>query len=212
MGELIPSSCNVDAILFDFGGVLAEEGFRNGLSSIARLNGLDPESFSGTGSQLVFEIGYVTGQTDESTFWNELRKKTGVKGSDEFFRSRILSHFILRPYMFELVRKLKDHGLQVAILSDQTQWLDELNARYDLFKWFDHVFNSYHLGQSKKDPATFTRVVKMLGLSPGRILFVDDDGSNVERAARVGLQTVRYVDRETFFRELYGFCPFLESP
>jgi hypothetical protein len=34
----------IRAVLFDFGGVLAEEGFRIGLRAIARLNSLDPES------------------------------------------------------------------------------------------------------------------------------------------------------------------------
>ncbi len=33
----------IKAVLFDFGGVLAEEGFREGLKSIGRKNGLDPE-------------------------------------------------------------------------------------------------------------------------------------------------------------------------
>ncbi|MBW1855013.1 MAG: hypothetical protein JRJ00_10100 [Deltaproteobacteria bacterium] len=33
---------SIEVIFFDFGGVLAEEGFRKGLTSIAHLNGLDP--------------------------------------------------------------------------------------------------------------------------------------------------------------------------
>jgi len=44
--------CTVDAILFDFGGVLADERFRNGLLAIARRNGLNPEGFAGTGFEL----------------------------------------------------------------------------------------------------------------------------------------------------------------
>jgi hypothetical protein len=40
--ELKPS---IQAVLFDYGGVLAEEGFREGLKNIARWHGLDPEAF-----------------------------------------------------------------------------------------------------------------------------------------------------------------------
>ena len=36
------TSHTIQAVLFDFGGVIAEEGFRKGLSYIALLNGLDP--------------------------------------------------------------------------------------------------------------------------------------------------------------------------
>ena len=112
--------CTVDAILFDFGGVLAEEGFRNGLLSIARLNELAPEPFAGTGFELVFKVGYVIGQSDESTFWQALREQTGIRDTDEKLRKEILSHFRLRAWMIELVKKLKQRNVRLAILSDQT--------------------------------------------------------------------------------------------
>jgi putative hydrolase of the HAD superfamily len=35
----------IKAVLFDFGGVLAEEGFREGLKAIGVKNGLDPDDF-----------------------------------------------------------------------------------------------------------------------------------------------------------------------
>ena len=35
----------IKTVIFDFGGVLAEEGFREGLLAIARENGLDPDAF-----------------------------------------------------------------------------------------------------------------------------------------------------------------------
>ena len=100
--------CNVEAILFDFGGVLAEEGFRDGLSAIAALNGLEPGTFVRTGFELVYETGYVTGRVDESFFWGALRSKTGIDGSDESLRHEILSHFRLRPPMIALVKGLKE--------------------------------------------------------------------------------------------------------
>lgn len=205
------NSCRTEAILFDFGGVLAEEGFRLGLASIAEINGLEPESFAKTGFRLIFEVGYAVGRADEKTFWHELRKITGAQGSDEMFRDEILSHFILRPDMIELVKKLKAQHVHVAILSDQTQWLDELNARYDFFKWFDYVFNSYHMGKSKKDPATFVHVLQRMGVSPDRALFVDDDRSNVERAGQAGLHALWFREQESFFNELAAFCPFLHA-
>jgi hypothetical protein len=36
----------IKAVVFDFGGVVAEEGFREGLKAIGRKNGLDPRVFS----------------------------------------------------------------------------------------------------------------------------------------------------------------------
>jgi hypothetical protein len=42
----LPSPCTVEAILFDFGGVIAEEGFRNGLVAIAQASGLPMNWFT----------------------------------------------------------------------------------------------------------------------------------------------------------------------
>jgi putative hydrolase of the HAD superfamily len=70
----------------------------------------------------------------------------------------------------------------VAILSDQTNWLDELDDRDDFFKEFDYVFNSFHLGKGKGDPSLFTDVAQKLGLPCERILFIDDNEAHVARA------------------------------
>ena len=80
-------------ILFDFGGVLAEEGFKNGLVAIALRNGLNPEEFWQQAYALTFNGGYVTGRMDENTFWKTLREQTGIKGSDADLRAEILSRF-----------------------------------------------------------------------------------------------------------------------
>ena len=45
---------------------------------------------------------------------------------------------------------LRRGGFLTAILSDQTDWLDRLEARHHFFGHFDRVFNSYHLGKGKR--------------------------------------------------------------
>ena len=119
----------IRAVIFDFGGVLAEEGFREGLKAIAKGKGLDPGAFYKISSDLVYHTGYITGACDEHSYWNTVRKKTGVKGDDHEFREEILKRFKLRPEMTAMVEKIKSSGLIVAILSDQTNWLDELDQR-----------------------------------------------------------------------------------
>jgi len=150
--------CSVEVIFFDFGGVVAEEGYRGGLLSIARLNGLDENQFLKRAVELTFNRGFVTGHMDEKSFWQLLRQETGIKGSDATFRSAVLSSFTFRPWMLEWVKKLKSLSVRTAMLSDQTNWLDELNDQYGFFLWFDRIFNSYYLGKSKRDASIFDDV------------------------------------------------------
>jgi putative hydrolase of the HAD superfamily len=195
----------IAVVLFDFGGVLAEEGFREGLKYIARCEGLSPEKFFETASDAVYDSGYVTGNADEHAYWTLVRKLTRIDRSDEYLRNSILDRFKLRPWMLELVRKLRQKGLRVGILSDQTQWLDELNQRYDVFKEFDAVFNSFRIGIGKKDPEVFSLVAQTLGVPPQEILFVDDHEGNISRARSRQFQGIHYSDRQQFTREIERF-------
>jgi putative hydrolase of the HAD superfamily len=207
----VSRSYSVTAILFDFGGVIAEEGFREGLTSIAREHGLEPEAFVRAGFELVYGVGYVLGRSNEKTFWQAVRDRTGIQGRDESLRDQILSRFTLRPWMLELLARLREAGVRLALLSDQTNWLDELDAKLHFFHYFDHVFNSYHLGKSKKDPSLFDDVLKVMDLQAGQALFVDDHGSHIERARQRGLNTILYLDQSTFMHALAVFCPFLRA-
>jgi len=68
----------IEAVLFDFGGVIADEGFREGLEAIARKNKLDPEAFYSLAADLVYSSGYVLGRASEQDYWNAVRNRTGT--------------------------------------------------------------------------------------------------------------------------------------
>jgi putative hydrolase of the HAD superfamily len=63
----------IKAIIFDFGGVLAEEGFKEGLMTIGKEKGFDPDHFFKILSELIYQTGYVTGSSDEHAYWNAVR-------------------------------------------------------------------------------------------------------------------------------------------
>jgi len=203
--ELEFLSPGFDAILFDFGGVLAQEGFREGLMAIARSNRLAEQEFFQKATRTVYETGYVLGKADESTFWEALRSATGIQGTDQELRREILSRFLLRPWMLEIVQILKKRGLIVALLTDQTQWLDELDSQYSFIRHFDKVFNSYRMGKGKNDPTIFREVLAELGVEAERTLFIDDNPGNVERARSQGLQTMLFADKDSFLAEMQRF-------
>jgi putative hydrolase of the HAD superfamily len=196
-----------ELVLFDFGGVVADEGFRDGLRAIAHGQGLDPEGFYRSVCDIIRESGYLTGRSSEAAFWETVRRQTGMRGDDGDAREAILQRFVLRPWMLAHVQALRTGAVRVALLSDQTDWLDELDRRHGFFHCFESVFNSYHLHQSKHDPAIFDRVTGLCGVDPAATLFVDDTPGHIERARTRGLQTIWYTGREAFERELAGHVP-----
>ena len=193
---------NVKAILFDYGGVLADEGFRNGLKALASEQGLDVSQMPQHGMRAVYDSGFVLGRGTAADFWALLRQRTGLHGENETLTQRILEGFVIRPWMLELVAELKARGYVTGILSDQTDWLDRLEQRDRFYSRFDHIFNSFYLGKGKQEPTLFLEIATRLGLNPAEILFVDDDRGNVERAQECGYQVVQYINQQQFLTEL----------
>ncbi|MDX9761628.1 MAG: HAD family phosphatase [Desulfomonilia bacterium] len=199
--------CRFKAVLFDFGGVIADEGFRNGLHEIARLNGLDEEDFAATTREIIHDTGYITGRADEAFFWEILRRQTGIRGSDSHLRGIILKGFTLREWMLRVIEELRTRGIRLAILSDQTNWLDELEEKLGFFRLFERVFNSYHLGRTKLEKQIFLDVLDIMRLEPGDTLFVDDTQEHVGRAREAGIQVIHYRGKDDFLERLSVLCP-----
>jgi putative hydrolase of the HAD superfamily len=192
------SSQSIKAILLDYGGVIAEEGFRGELVAMAREQGLDPHEVLQVAKYAVYDSGFVLGTGSEEAFWASMREGSGLRGDHAEMTARVLDAFTLRTWVIDHVRQWRGQGYITGILSDQMHWLDWLNERDRFFDAFDHVFNSYHLGKGKRDPTLFDDIAGLLGLPPAEILFVDDLMSNVERAQSAGWQAVHYVDRSSF--------------
>ncbi|HAR46283.1 MAG: hypothetical protein A2X56_11080 [Nitrospirae bacterium GWC2_57_13] len=199
----------IKAVLFDFGGVIAEEGFREGLLAIGRKNELDPEQFLRTADELVHDTGYVTGKADESEYWEAVRRRTHVSGADEELRREILGRFVLRPWMLSLSEMLRTQDTITAVLSDQTNWLDEIDQRTPFLHHFDLVYNSYYLGMSKREALIFDIVCAALDMQPAETLFIDDNPENVKRASDRGLAVITYRDEPSFREALGKFFPLL---
>jgi putative hydrolase of the HAD superfamily len=197
----------IKAVLFDFGGVLAEEGFKNGLAAIARKEGLNPSAFFRKAESLIYSTGYVLGRCPESAYWQALTKETGIKTEEADLRREILDRFLLRPEMFRMVENLKGMGFWVGILSDQTNWLEELDRKYGIFKKFDRVYNSYRLHISKRDPSWYADICSDLNFTPKAVLFIDDNPSHIDRATAAGLNTIHFQNEAQFIEALSRYIP-----
>lgn len=181
-------------ILFDFGGVLAEEGFRNALADLSECYGRSRDALPNLAMDAIYDSGYVTGHAGEEAFWGLVRQRFAFTEDETEISAEILRRFILRRPMLRLVDTLRKLGYKTAILSDQTDWLEQLDRRDHFFCRFDRIFNSYHLGRGKRDPTLFDEVIAELTIKPSQAIFIDDNPENVRRAVLRGLHGVLYED------------------
>jgi HAD superfamily hydrolase (TIGR01509 family) len=199
----------INTVIFDFGGVIADEGFSKGLLAIGRMNRLDPEVFFKTVEGLIIETGYLTGRADEATFWNAVRKKTGITSRDFLLRDEIIKRFTIRPEMIIYADRLRSQGLIAVVLSDHTNWLDEIDQQTGLFRHFDKVFNSFHIHKSKLDATVFRDVCVELNVKPGETLFIDDNINHIQRAQGEGLHVIHFTGMNDFEKQIKGLRQFI---
>lgn len=184
---------NAAAVLVDLGGVYYTEGFREGLYAIARKYGKDPGLFYHAGASCVFDTGYVLGQGTERDFWLRLAAITGVEADLYGERGLILSAFKPQGEVVRAVAEARER-VPVGLLTDQTNWLYELDERDGLFQGFDAVINSYEEGFSKRDPEVFRVACQRMGLFPEDAVFFDDNPDNVRTGSEFGIRSVLFDD------------------
>ena len=188
----------IKAVFFDFGGVIADEGFYEGLLAIGKMNRLNPEAFFAMVDAAIAETGYLTGKADESTFWNVVTQKAGIFMDISIIREEILKRYVIRPEIIKYADILRSNGILVAMLSDQTNWLDEINQKTSLFRHFDRIFNSYHIHKSKQDSSVFRYVCEALNIKTNEALFIDDNKNHIHRAQGEGLNVIYFVNIKDF--------------
>lgn len=200
---------DIDVVFFDFGGVIAEEGFVNGLYALGKRFGKDPEATLQHAVNICYNNGYVNGAMSEADFWTKFRDATGINGTDEYLREEILSRFLIRLYMLDAVDAVRCMGIRAIIASDQTNWLEELDALHHIYARFDLVFNSFRIGINKRNPDFFDFICRKSGVAPARALFIDDNAGHIGRAASRGLNTLLYTSYPTFRDGMKNVLPVL---
>jgi epoxide hydrolase-like predicted phosphatase len=103
----------------------------------------------------------------------------------------------------EIVRELKAQGTPLYCLTNfSTEKFPSVRRRFDVFDLFDGIVVSAEIGMVKPDPAAYRYLVERFGLETSSCLFVDDAEANVEAAASIGMQAIRYLSSRQLRWEL----------
>jgi putative hydrolase of the HAD superfamily len=199
----------IEAVIFDFGGVLCEHPAPARFDPIAHLLAVDAVEFRRAfwKNRIAYDAGL-----DAEEYWSSL--VDGMGGTWDPARLPELleleiglwSNFDER--MLEFAAHLQARGFGTAILSNLPKPLGEaLRATPGFLTPFDHHTFSYELGMVKPAAAIYEHTVNALGVASLQALFLDDRPENVEGARKAGLQAELYEqwsDLEVTIAPRYG--------
>jgi len=197
----------IEAVIFDYGGVLSTTPFA-GIAEFERKMGYPDKSLA----QLLFGKGASPqGPTDAIPDHDWHLLETGRLTLDEFHErlvdrseaalGRPLDLGVYAQFLRDLgvgvhwmmvhrVRELRADGYRTAILTNNVrEWGRYWKGSIPL-ALFDVVVDSCDVGLRKPDPAIYRLTCERLGVAPEAAVFLDDTRRHVESARQLGLQAI----------------------
>jgi FMN phosphatase YigB (HAD superfamily) len=103
------------------------------------------------------------------------------------------------PPLLTVLRKVREHGLKTALLSNADGWWQPPTAWRGLF---DATIISGEVGLAKPEIDIYLLTATKLGLEPRECVFVDDLAINVRGAAEAGMVGVHHRSTRSTLEEL----------
>ena len=189
---------NIEAIIFDFGGVLVPFSQMDSLKEQEVRLGLQPgkpaETLWQSPDWRLAEVGDIT----DEEFWRRTGPRLGFHTPEAIrdFLRELFRDAETDRRMADLLRRLRGR-YRLGLLSNASDILPRLlRERYGLNGLFDVEVISALVGLAKPDPAIYQLALERIGTAPAATVFVDDYEPNVVAAAELGIQAIHFVGYE----------------
>mgnify|MGYP006166645137 CR=1 FL=1 len=196
------ASSLIDAIIFDWGGVITvppgpvvtrlygESGVNQSAlkSRQAKYDAKDPNSRF---AQL--ERGELA--LEDYLAWS----RNDLEGAESIWDPEspyfLFPHLLVVPEVVSAIRDLQNRGFTTGLLSNNIAeaWPYVLSD-LDVNGLFDISVNSAFVGMRKPEERIFTHILDELQLPAERVLFLDDVSANIDAAKSLGMKTLKVID------------------
>lgn len=186
----------IDAVIFDFGGVILNLDYPATEKALMKLVG-EGAHYSQAHQSRIFD-DLETGKIDPRKFHDAINSIAGhpidPEAIDKAFCAMLLD---VRPERFDFIRSVARHR-RVFLFSNTNEihkavfdkTLEKHLGPGGFDALFEHAYYSHLIGLRKPHPEAYRYILKKHGLVAERTLFIDDSKDNISGASSVGLQTV----------------------
>jgi putative hydrolase of the HAD superfamily len=200
----------IEAVIWDFGGVLTSSPFE-AFARFERERGLPADIIRRTNAANHWENAWAKferAEVDLEAFDQLFAAESRALGAE--VRGREILPLLsgeLRPEMIEALRRVKARFKTGCITNNlpanaigstggRTLYVAEVMAL------FDHVIESAKIGLRKPDPRIYRMMVEKLGVDPNACVYLDDLGVNLKPAREMGMTTIKVLNGPQAIAEL----------
>lgn len=212
--DCMTSASVVEAVIFDFGGVITSSPFEafNRLEAdrglprdfVRRINATNPDS----NAWAQFERSEIDAATFDRLFAEEARAL-----GHELDGASVLAVLAgaVRPAMVGALDRLAGAGFRLGCITNNVpaghgagmaRSADAHDTLEQIFARFEHVIESSKAGVRKPDPRIYLMMCEALGLAPAQCVYLDDLGINCKPAAALGMHAIKVTSGEQALADL----------
>ena len=191
----------IEAILFDWGGVLIEDPAPGLVDYCAEALGVPVPQYVQAHNKHAgpFQRGLVA----EEVFWQRVCGELGrpLPEQASLWGDAFRAVYAPREEVFALSRRLRERGYRTSLLSNTEVPAMEffLELGYDVF---DALTFSCAEGVAKPQREIYEVAARKLGTTPARCVLIDDRLDFIEGARNAGMQGIVYEDTGQVRRDL----------
>lgn len=189
----------IKVIALDFGGVYFTYDYFKLMNEFSKKLNISVEEARKAWQNKLDE--FTKGEIKEDEFWDGLLKSIDKKYNKNILHKIVIDQFKPIKEMQFLLDKLKIK-YKVILFTNQTDWIYELNKKFDFFKEFDAVLVSRDVGFQKPEKEFFELLIKNSDCDPTEIIFVDDTHNYGKLAKKMGMKFIHFQNQNQLEQEL----------
>jgi putative hydrolase of the HAD superfamily len=200
----------VEAVIWDFGGVLTSSPFE-AFARFETERGLPTDIIRRTNAANHLENAWAKferAEVDIEAFDRLFAAESLALGAE--VRGREILPLLsgdLRPEMVEALKRVKSKFKTGCITNNlPANAIGSIGGRSlyiaEVMTLFDHVIESAKIGLRKPDPRIYQMMVQALGVDPKGCVYLDDLGVNLKPAREMGMTTIKVLNGPHAIAEL----------
>jgi len=200
----------IEAVIFDFGGVLTSSPFE-AFARYETERGLPADIIRRTNAANHLENAWAKferAEVDIAAFDQLFAAESLALGAEVRGRDVLpLLSGDLRPEMVEALKRIETKFKTGCITNNlPNNAIGSASGRSlyvaEVMVLFDHVIESAKIGLRKPDPRIYRMMTEALGVDPGHCVYLDDLGVNLKPAREMGMTTIKVVNASQAIAEL----------
>ena len=186
---------DIEAVIFDYGGVLARTVNPEPRAAWERDLGLALGALATAVHDERLWVAAQNGDIDSDTHWQAVGNALGLSKSQlRGLRASFYTGDVLNQQLLARIDRLRQQGMALGLLSNFSTDLRSMLEAQDLVRRFDHVAISAEIGVMKPDAAAYEAILGMLALPASACVFIDDLPVNVAAARALGMHGIVFED------------------